>query len=94
MQAVRVLLTWILGIFLTLTVLRWDRKRLDDERRERSWNSATLGQALLNFGPWSLLGWGWVTRRGKGLVLGVLAASLITVALVLVDTIFVAAFGE
>jgi hypothetical protein len=52
-----------------------------------------LGQSLLNFGPWSLLGWGWVTRRGKGILFGFLAAILITAVLVLVDTLFVAAFG-
>jgi hypothetical protein len=94
MQAVRVLTTWILGILLTLAVLRWDRKQLDEGQRARSWNSATLGQALLNFGPWSMLGWGWVTRRGLGLLLGFLVACTITLVLVIVDTIFVAVFGE
>jgi hypothetical protein len=93
MQALRLLVTWILGIVLTLAFLRWDRRRLDEDQRARSWNSATLGQSLLNFGPWSLLGWGWVTRRGKGILFGFLAAILITAVLVLVDTLFVAAFG-
>jgi len=93
MQAIRVLTTWILGILLTLAVQRWDTKRLDDEQRARSWNSATLGQAIFNFGPWSMLGWGWVTRRGKGLLLGFLAASLLTGILLLVDALIVAAFG-
>jgi len=41
-----------------------------------------------------MLGWGWVTRRWKGLLLGIFAASLITVVLAIVDAIFVAVFGE
>jgi hypothetical protein len=94
MQAVRLLTTWILGILLTLAIQRWDEKRLDADQRARSWNSATLGQALLNFGPWSMLGWGWVTRRWKGLLLGFFAAFLITMVIVAVDAILVALFGE
>lgn len=94
MQALRLLTISILGILLTLATVRWDRKRLGEDQRARSWNSATLGQALLNFGPWSMLGWGWVTRRWKGLLLGIFAASLITLVLVIVDAIFIAVFGE
>lgn len=94
MQAARLLLTWILGICLTLAVQRWDVKRLNEEQRARSWNSATLGQALLNFGPLSMLGWGWVTRRWIGILLGILAAFLITFVQVLVDALIVTVFGE
>ncbi|HRI71174.1 MAG TPA: hypothetical protein PK156_43375 [Polyangium sp.] len=94
MQAFRLLVTWILGMLLTLAVQRWDRGRLDDEQRARSWNSATLGQALLNFGPLAMLGWGWVTRRGIGLLWGLVAAFLITVAVSLFDALLVAVFGE
>lgn len=94
MQAVRLLMTWILGILLTLAVQRWDSRRLDDEQRARSWNYATLAQAIFNFGPLSMLGWGWVTRRGIGLLLGSVAASLITAVVVLVDVLLVAVFGE
>jgi hypothetical protein len=94
MQAVRLLMHWILGILLTLAVQRWDRRRLNDEQRARSWNYATLAQAIFNFGPWAMLGWGWVTRRFIGLLLGFLVASLITTIIVLFDALFVAAFGE
>jgi hypothetical protein len=94
MDAFRLLLSWILGITLTLAVQRWDFKRLDEQQRARSWNYATQGQALLNFGPLSMLGWGWVTRRGKGLLLGAVATFLIVVATGLVDVLIVAVFGE
>jgi hypothetical protein len=94
MQAVRLLTNWILGILLTLIVQRWDQKRLDDDQRMRGWNSVTRAQAIFNFGPWSLLGWGWVTRRWPGLFLGFGAASLLSFALVIVDMILVAMFGE
>jgi hypothetical protein len=94
MEAVRVFVHLILGIALTYFVHRWDSKRLTDEQRAHAWNSATLGQALINFGPWSMLGWGWVTRRGRGLLLGFAAAVLISVVLAVVDLGFVAVFGE
>ncbi len=94
MDAFRLLLNWILGITLTLALQRWDFKRLDDQQRARSWNSATQGQALFNFGPLSMLGWGWVTRRGKGLLLGAIAAFLITFATGLVDLLIVVVFGD
>lgn len=94
MQAVRVLTISILGILLPLAIVRWDRKRLDEDQLARSWNSATLGQALLNFGPLSLLGWGWVTRRGIGLLIGTLAAGVIIGFLMIINAIFGAAFGK
>lgn len=93
MQAVRLLTTWILGILLTLAVQRWDSRRLNEDQRARSWNYATLAQAIFNFGPWSMLGWGWVTRRFKGLLLGILVASAITIVIVLVDELIVRLFG-
>lgn len=89
MQVVRLLMTWILGIVLTLVVWSWDVKRLDDEQRARSWNYATLAQAIFNFGPLAMLGWGWVTRRGKGLVLGGIAAGVLTVVVALIVAAFV-----
>jgi hypothetical protein len=94
MQALRLIIVSLIGIFLTLAIVRWDRKNLDSEQLARSWNSATTGQALLNFGPWSLLGWGWVTRRWKGLGLGFVVSALVTAVMVLVDAIFEAAVGK
>jgi hypothetical protein len=94
MQALRLLTTAILGIVLTLLLQRWDKKRLDDEQRARSWNYATWAQALYNFGPLSMLGWGWVTRRWKGLFLGLIAAVLIIRVLVALDEMLIALFGK
>lgn len=94
MQAVRLLTNWILGILLTLIIQSWDQKRLDEDQRARSWNAATRAQAIFNFGPWSMLGWGWVTRRGKGLFMGFGAACLISAVLVIVDQVLVALFGD
>lgn len=94
MQAVRLLLSWILGILLTLAVQRWDVKRLDEEQRARSWNGATLGQALINFGPLSMIAWGWVTRRAKGLLLGFVAAFLITTVVGIVDVAIAMLVGD
>lgn len=94
MDVFRLLTNWILGISLTLAVQLWDRRRLNDEQRARSWNYATHGQALINFGPLSMLGWGWVTRRGKGLLLGAIAAVLIIFAAGMVDVLIVVLFGD
>jgi hypothetical protein len=61
------------GIGLPLAVQLWDRGRLSPEQRARSWNGATWGAALYAFGPLSMLGWGWVTRKSAlGLGLGIL----------------------
>jgi hypothetical protein len=81
MQALRVLIVSLLGIFLSLAIVRWDRKNLSPEQLARSWNTATTGQALLNFGPFSLLGWGWVTRRWLGLLSGFVLALVISFGL-------------
>ncbi|HMY18684.1 MAG TPA: transcriptional regulator [Polyangium sp.] len=94
MDAFRLLTNFILGILLTLAVQRWDLRRLDDEQRARSWNYATQGQALINFGPLSMLGWGWVTRRGKGLLLGAVTAVLIMFVVGMVDVLIVVLFGD
>jgi hypothetical protein len=94
MQALRLLIISILGILLTLAIVRWDRIHLDPEQRARSWNSATTGQALLNFGPWSLLGWGWVTRRWKGLLFGFVLAFAMSWALVQLDEVLEKLLGK
>lgn len=94
MQALRVLIVSLIGIFLTWGLVRWDRKRLSPEQLARSWNTATTGQALLNFGPWSLLGWGWVTQRWVGLLGGFVGATLVTLVMVAVDAMFEALVGK
>jgi hypothetical protein len=93
MQVVRFILELVLGIGLTYALQRWDRGRLSEEQRERAWNGATWGAALYAFGPFSMLGWGWVTRRFLGLLLGLLGIALISLALWVVDLGFALAFG-
>lgn len=94
MQALRVLIVSLLGIVLTLAIVRWDRKNLSPEQLARSWNTATTGQALLNFGPFSLLGWGWVTRRWLGLLGGFVAACVVSYALVRLDELLGLVLGK
>ena len=64
MKVAQTAVAMILGIVLPLIVQLWDKRRLDDEARARSWNLATWASALYAFGPLSMLGWSWVTRRG------------------------------
>lgn len=69
------------GIGLPLLVQLWDRSRLSPEQRARSWNTATWGAALYAFGPLSMLGWGWVTRKSVlGLLLGLVAGAALLAA--------------
>ena len=63
METLRVAIVFILGMALPYLVQRWDRLRLSDEQREGAWNAASWGAALYAFGPWSMIGWWWVTRQ-------------------------------
>ena len=63
METLRVAIMFILGMALPYAVQRWDRLRLSKERQERAWNAASWGAALYAFGPWSMIGWCWVTRQ-------------------------------
>lgn len=63
MQTFRYTLSLVLGIAITYALQRWDRGRLSPAQREAAWNGATWGAALYAFGPLSMLGWAWVTRR-------------------------------
>lgn len=67
----------LLGIVLPLGLQLWDRRRLAGEARERAWNVASWGAALYAFGPLSLLGWYWVTRRRWARALGLPAAAAV-----------------
>jgi len=93
MRIARYLLQLALGIGLTYALQRWDRGRLSEEQRERAWNTASWAAALYQFGPLSMLGWGWVTRRKKGLLLGVLCVIGLSKVLELVDAAFCALTG-
>lgn len=63
MEALRAALTMILGIVLPLALQLWDRRRLPQESRALTWGYASWGGALYAFGPLSMLGWIFVTRR-------------------------------
>ncbi len=53
----------VLGILLPLLVQLWDRRRMGPERRQLAWGYSTWGSALYAFGPLSMLGWIFGTRR-------------------------------
>ncbi|MFO0589592.1 MAG: hypothetical protein U0441_18785 [Polyangiaceae bacterium] len=65
---------FVTGVALSVTIQRWDRRRLSPEERAWVWNAATWGSAVYNFGVISLVAWGYVTRSPryvKGLAIGV-----------------------
>ena len=79
MELSQTIVGMVLNIVLPLVVQAWDRRRLDAEARERSWNYATWGSVLLYLGPLSMLGWCWVTRRGWRRALGLPVAAVLFV---------------
>ena len=94
MKTLRYVLQIALGIGLTLGVQLWDKRRLSTEQRARSWNAATWGAALYAFGPLSMLGWGWVTRkRLVGLGAGLLCAAALFGIIAGTDYLFATAVG-
>ena len=95
MKLLRYLLQMVLGIALPLAVQVWDKRRLSVEQQERAWNAASWGAALYAFGPLSMLGWCWVTRRGwLRLALGVGTTALLLAVILAVDQVFEWAFVE
>jgi hypothetical protein len=70
-----VALNMILGIAIPVALQLWDRRFLSREEREWLWNYASWGSAVYNFGPFSLVAWGYVTRSPRywrGLFFGML----------------------
>ena len=63
MDVARVIPMMIMNIVLPLALQLYDRRRLDEAQRARSWNFATWGSVLVWLGPLSMLGWIFVTRR-------------------------------
>jgi hypothetical protein len=95
MQVARFALQFALGIALTYALQRWDRSRLPEEQRENAWNTATWGAVLMWFGPLCMPAWGWVTRRGKGLLYGIFGlagGALVTLLIALVGEVVDLAF--
>ncbi|MCC6552881.1 MAG: transcriptional regulator [Polyangiaceae bacterium] len=103
MKTLRFALQIALGIALPLLLQRWHRGRLPPAQRAFAWNGATWGAALYAFGPFSLLGWFWVTRRAlpfgragralAGVGLGVAASALVSLAIAGIDRVVAAGLG-
>ncbi len=53
----------VLSIGLTVALQLLARSLLAPGRRQRGWNGATWGAAVYAFGPLSMLGFFWVTRK-------------------------------
>jgi len=95
MKVAQTALAMILGIVLPWLVQLWDKRRLPDEAKARSWNIATWGSALYAFGPLSMLGWSWVTRRGwTRFVMGPCWMAAIVLVMSLVDQVLTFAAGD
>lgn len=96
----RVVLMMVLGIVVPLVLQRFLLHRLPASRRERAWNGASWASALYAFGPLSMLGFCWVTRRRGGFLLGVLGLvsglawlALLFAVLTGVDFVYCRLFG-
>ncbi len=73
MGAFFVLLNMVLGIAVPLGIQLLDRERMTREERAWVWTFASWGSAVYNFGPLSLVAWGYVTRSpryARGLAIG------------------------
>jgi hypothetical protein len=93
-KVLRFVIQLALGIGLAFGLQLWDKRRhLDDAQRDRAWNTASWGAALYAFGPISLLGWYWVTRRGWRRVYGLLATAVVAAIVGGVDELLRIALG-
>ena len=71
-----------LGILVPWWIVRWDLRRLSDERRARAWNDASFWSAIVLFGPLSLPFHFTKTRRsllGFGLGITVMVGALLAI---------------
>lgn len=104
MKTLRLTLRIVLGIAIPLSIQLWHRRYLTPARRACAWNVATWGAALYAFGPFSLLGWFWVTRwhgsrrqapvRAAGaIVLGIGAMAAASGVIFGIDQLVAAALG-
>lgn len=101
MPFIRFVVPMVLGIVLPLLVQRAWLRRLSDERRAQAWNGASWAAALYAFGPLSMLGFCWVTRRRPGavraalaLLVGLVATAPVLGAIALVDLGLEALLGD
>jgi hypothetical protein len=98
---IRFVVPMVLGIVLPLVVQRAWLRRLSEERRAQAWNGASWAAALYAFGPLSMLGFCWVTRRRPGalralisLAAGLASTCLVVGCIVLVDLGLEALLGD
>lgn len=86
MKVTQVIILMVLGIVLPLVAQLYDKRKLSEDARQRSWNIASWAGALYAFGPLSMLGWCWVTRRGwRRCIVGALYTGAILFLLSLID---------
>jgi len=95
-KVARVVTMMLLGIFLTLLVQLWDKRRLGASHRWMGgWNTASWGAALYAFGPLSMLGWSWVTRpRWRRVWFGPVAMGVLLLVMTGIDAALGAASGD
>ena len=85
-EAVLVLLSFALGIAIPAWLVRFDMRRLSEERLARAWPDVSLWVAVVAFGPLCIPVHFWKTRRSLlGLLLGLVcfAAAWTVLALIL-----------
>lgn len=78
------LVSFVLGIAVPATIVRWDLARLTGERLARAWPEASLWSAVVVFGPLCLPVHFIRTRRnwvGLGLGVGALVAAVLLISL-------------
>jgi hypothetical protein len=86
MQVARHVFLLFLSIALPLAVQLWHRQYLTPEARDRAWNTASWAAALYAFGPFSMMGWVWVTtKRWWGIPLGLVCSVVLAGAIAGID---------
>ena len=76
--------SFVLGIFVPASIVRWDLARLTGERLARAWPEASLWSAVVVFGPLCLPVHFIRTRRnwaGLGLGVAALVAAVLLISL-------------
>ncbi len=93
MGAFFVLLNMVLGIVVPLGIQLLDRERMTREERAWVWTFASWGSAVYNFGPLSLVAWGYVTRSPR-YVRGLATGAGLAVTAIATQGVVVEGFGR
>ena len=86
-------LNMVLGMLIPLALQRMDRRRMTTEERAWVWNFASWGSAVYNFGPMSLVAWGYVTRSPR-YVRGLATGAGLAVTAIATQGVVVEGFGQ